>query len=558
MAKGLDYVINLLDGSSSGVDKAKAKIGEVDSAIAGAENRSHGLGKALGMLGILVGSVFATEKIVDFGKESLEVAKSVRMVTAQVAQGIETTGGAAGRTIEQLQEQAEKLENTTLFSSQQTEGAQALILTFTAIKGAIFDEAIPAIQDLATRMGGDGPADLKGASIQVGKALNDPIRGITALQRVGVSFNKVQKDQIENLAKHNHLADAQRLILNELNKEFGGSAAAARRAAGPQADLTQAYDKLLKAVGPLIQKGIAPLVTWMAKGVTILTDWVSHFDVVIDAAKNGWKWIKQNADVFEDLAIGIGSSTAAFLIANPTVIAYGASLAADAIIGGTLALVTGALTAAQWLLNAAMTANPIGLIIVAVGALIGGLIYAYHHSEKFRAILAGIGSVAGTLIDIFVGLGKAIIGAFTFNRDLIKEGIIQSAGAINEIKEKGFSGIFNKGYDSSIKASEVADREEKIKQAATQVGAGKPGKQGAPGKLGKTPAVHGGGGGTTGGESTAAGRSIKHVTITFQSMIKEFHQTVNNLKGHDGIELKRIITELLSGAAADAEILIGE
>lgn len=48
---------------------------------------------------------------------------------------------------------------------------------------------------------------------------------------------------------------------------------------------------------------------------------------------------------------------------------------------------TKAITAAQWLWNAAMTANPIGLIVVAVAALVAGIIYAYKHSETFRAIV---------------------------------------------------------------------------------------------------------------------------------------------------------------------------
>lgn len=561
MAKGLDYVINLLDGSSSGVNKAKAKIGEVDSAIAGAETKSNSLGKAIGMLGILIGSAFATEKIIDFGKESLEAAKSVRMVTAQVAQGIESTGGAAGRTLGELQEQAERLENTTLFSSQQTEGAQALILTFTKIRGAIFDQAIPAVQDLATRMGGDGPADLKGAAIQIGKALNDPIHGITALQRVGVSFTKAQKDQIESLEKHNHLAQAQKLILAELNTEFGGSADAARKAAGPQADLSMAYDKLLKAVGPLIQNGIAPLVSWLAIGVTQLTEWVGKAGVVADAAKNTYKWIKDNADIFRDLAIGIGVATAAFVIANPMVIAYAAATLINTTATYGLAIAQGVLTAAQWALNIAMDANPVGLIITGIALLTAGLIYAYDHSEKFRAVLAGLGSVGEALIPIFKGLGEIILGAMTVNPALVIGGFKDAYNGIKDIIDSGgIGGEFNKGYDASIKQSEA---NKKADAAAAPVGS-PPAKPGTPPvtKPGKTkPGVTGNGagtGGTKGTESTAGGRSVKNITITFQSMIKEFTMQVTNLEGIDGLKLKRMVTQLLTEGAADAEILAGE
>lgn len=43
--------------------------------------------------------------------------------------------------------------------------------------------------------------------------------------------------------------------------------------------------------------------------------------------------------------------------------------------------------AAQWLLNAAMTANPIGIVVVAIAALVAGMIIAYKKSETFRAIV---------------------------------------------------------------------------------------------------------------------------------------------------------------------------
>lgn len=45
--------------------------------------------------------------------------------------------------------------------------------------------------------------------------------------------------------------------------------------------------------------------------------------------------------------------------------------------------------AGQWLLNAALTANPIGIVVVAIAALVAGFIYAWKHSETFRKIVIG-------------------------------------------------------------------------------------------------------------------------------------------------------------------------
>jgi hypothetical protein len=66
------------------------------------------------------------------------------------------------------------------------------------------------------------------------KALNDPIKGITALSRVGVSFTQQQKDQIKAMQDAGNTAGAQAIILAELTKEFGGSAAAAGKDFGGQ------------------------------------------------------------------------------------------------------------------------------------------------------------------------------------------------------------------------------------------------------------------------------------------------------------------------------------
>ena len=139
-----------------------------------------------------------TTGVINFGRESVMAFSNAAKVDAQLAAALKSTGGAAGLTMDQLKSQAEGLAKVTLFDDDATKGAQALLLTFTDIKGAVFNDTIPVIQDLATAMAGTGPADLKGASIQVGKALNDPIKGITALSKVGVSFTKGQKDMIEN------------------------------------------------------------------------------------------------------------------------------------------------------------------------------------------------------------------------------------------------------------------------------------------------------------------------------------------------------------------------
>jgi hypothetical protein len=104
--------------------------------------------------------------------------------------------------------------------------------------------------------------DMKSSAIQLGKALNDPIKGVTALQRVGVSFTASQKDQIKTLVESGRTLDAQKIILGELTKEFGGSAEAA---ATP-------LDKLKVHIGNLAEEAGSFLIPAVDKVVTFFDD----------------------------------------------------------------------------------------------------------------------------------------------------------------------------------------------------------------------------------------------------------------------------------------------
>ena len=183
------------------------------------ESTMGGLTKIMGTLGV----GFAVFKGLDFVKAGIEKVEEMHQATAQVQAALTSTNNAAGLSMKQLEESAASLASNTKFSSTDVFGMQSLLLTFTSVKDKIFNEAQPAIMDLAQRMGGD----LKGASIQVGKALNDPTQGMTALRRVGVSFSEEQKTVIKRLQDTGDLAGAQKIILKELASEFGGSAQAA-------------------------------------------------------------------------------------------------------------------------------------------------------------------------------------------------------------------------------------------------------------------------------------------------------------------------------------------
>ena len=154
---------------------------------------------------------------------------------------IAATGGAAGRSADQLREQARQIASTTLESTEGILQAQQVLLTFRNVQGDVFDRAVKASADLAAAMGGD----VVGATRQLARALEDPINGVTALTRSGTVFTQEQREVIKALVETGREAEAQGLILAELEAQYGGVAvAAAQGLAGAQDTLAQAFQEL--------------------------------------------------------------------------------------------------------------------------------------------------------------------------------------------------------------------------------------------------------------------------------------------------------------------------
>jgi hypothetical protein len=199
-------------------------------------------------LGLMYGLNEVVGMIKDFGVQSVAAAKESAAAEKQLEAVLKSTRQAAGVTKEELTAMASALQETTNFSDEAVIQGESLLLTFTRIGKEVFPEATQTMLDMSQAMG----QDVKSSAIQLGKALNDPVEGLSALTRVGVTFTQQQQDQIKAMVEAGNLAGAQRAILAELNTEFGGSAAAAREAAGGTQDLAVAYGDLQEAVGGLL------------------------------------------------------------------------------------------------------------------------------------------------------------------------------------------------------------------------------------------------------------------------------------------------------------------
>jgi hypothetical protein len=158
------------------------------------------------------------------------IEDEARIAEAKLGAIIKSTGYAAGISAQQVKAYAAARQAITTFGDDQTIDASAVMASFKNVRGGVFEEAMTAAQDLSAAMG----QDLQSSVVQLGKALNDPIVGVTALQRVGVSFSESQKEMIKGLVESNRLFEAQKIILAELQSEFGGVAEAVAQGAGGQ------------------------------------------------------------------------------------------------------------------------------------------------------------------------------------------------------------------------------------------------------------------------------------------------------------------------------------
>ena len=177
-------------------------------------------GKAFAVVG--AAALVGVAAIGGFLLASVKAAAEAEKIAAQTEAVLASTGGAAGRTAEQIDGLASSLSRMSGIDDEVIQAGENVLLTFTRIQGANFDAATAAALDMSVALG----KDMASSATLVGKALNDPIAGIGALSKVGVQLTDDQKNLIKSMVEVGDVAGAQGVILAELNTQFGGSAEA--------------------------------------------------------------------------------------------------------------------------------------------------------------------------------------------------------------------------------------------------------------------------------------------------------------------------------------------
>ena len=283
-----------------------------------------------------------------------EAAATANARIAQINESMGLFGNETEKVNERLIAYANATARATGVDQNSIKATQAKLLTFgelaksaDEVNGA-FDRATKAAVDLAAAGFGDAESN----AVQLGKALQDPIKGITALAKSGVTFTEQEKEKIKTLVESNRTLEAQEMILKAIETQVGGTAEAT---ANDTDKLKVAFSQVSESIGLIL----VPILAGLAPILTNIADLAAR-----------------NSKVFVIVGAVIAGVAGTILALNAAMKVYRA-----------VQLIATVATAA---FNAVLAANPITLVIIAIVALVAALVLAYKRFESVRNIVDNV------------------------------------------------------------------------------------------------------------------------------------------------------------------------
>jgi hypothetical protein len=227
-----------------------------------AETGLNKLGKSAKRLAKIGAAAFAAvgAGAVVMGKQLLDAGERAATSNARIEQITKSMGqfeGATDQVTDRLVTLAEKTAKLVGVDQNLIKEGQALLLTFKSVSadankvGGVFDRATKAAIDLAAA----GFGSVTTNAVQLGKALEDPIKGLAALGKSGVTFTAEQKELIKTLVETGRVAEAQEIILKAVETQVGGTAEATANASDRmKVAFSQLQESLGKRLLPVFEK----------------------------------------------------------------------------------------------------------------------------------------------------------------------------------------------------------------------------------------------------------------------------------------------------------------
>jgi phage-related protein len=473
-------VINVLVNADprkfkAGMAEAEGALGKLGGAAKGAAKLVAAAGAAMGV----AATAFAVKSI-----QAGEAAATANARLEQIATSMGLFGDQASTVAYGLREFAEEQARLTGVNQNTIKESQALLLTFKELAvsadeyGGAFDRATKLTIDMAAAGFGSATDNAK----QLGKALNDPIKGLTALSRSGIQFTEDQKSLIKSLVESGQMLEAQNIVLTEIEAQVGGTAEATANASDKMrvgiSQVSETVGLLLlpyfnQLVDFILAKVLPAFEMFAVETVFKIEEGVKRMRAALGLLRDRYEEVRVAAD---DMAASVRDQVSVELERGKKFVEdYNDELAvaAGAIGGIVAALITyqtataaarGAtllFTAANLALNFVLALNPILLIIITIGALVGALIVAYQRFESVREVVDRVWAAIQTaaevvwefvqtawaalltafesiqpaidlVVDLFFAVRDAISTAISDAVDAIKENLGPLAGWFND------------------------------------------------------------------------------------------------------------------------------
>jgi hypothetical protein len=239
---------------------------------------ARGIGRVVGALGLTLGFAAMVRGFKDVTAAAEDANVANERIDA-IAKSMDEFGDDTARVTKRIKDYADSQEFLLGVDADVIKATQAKLLTFRNLTrtagelGGSFDRATKAAIDMAAA--GFGSAESN--ATQLGKALNDPIKGITALNRAGIQFTEDQKALIESLVESGRVLEAQDLILKEIESQVGGTAAATATASEK---MTLAFGAVQEAVGQVLLPILEKFSAWF---VSVLPSIQNFFKAMMTA-----------------------------------------------------------------------------------------------------------------------------------------------------------------------------------------------------------------------------------------------------------------------------------
>jgi hypothetical protein len=357
-------VVDIVTNASGAVSGFK----KVDQAAATTATKTQSAGSKIAGYAKAIAGAFVVKKVVDFGKESVAAAGAAAQANKRLVAVFKNVGDTTGEASKHAIDFADSLGRQIGVDPEIIKGGEAILATFHSVSDAtgrqagIFDRATAAAADLAAA----GFGDLSSNSVQLGKALEDPVKGMTALSKSGVTFTDAQKAQIKALeAAHDHLG-AQKVVLAAVEGQVKGTAAAT---AGAGAKMSVAFKEAQVTIGNA-------LLPYVAKIKQVLLD--------------VFQFVSANSSWLLPLVLGLAGVIVAIKLVTTTMKLFGDAMKIVKGIQQAWTAITKAATAVQIAFNIAMDANPVVLIVIAIVLLVAALVILFVKVQAVRDIMLAV------------------------------------------------------------------------------------------------------------------------------------------------------------------------